>query len=283
VARTVGCVEPVTARPLPGAPPPRYEILAGLQHWLLAQRAQLATVPIHLLTCPSNEDARRLVELDAGQAPPDPLAEARAIQAEVARGRSIAAVGRERGLSRTEASHRLRRLRLAPSLQQQVTTGALTIGKARTLVGLPEHAQFDLARRIAQEVLTTHQVESLAKAGKPGSSHLQAGAGIAPEPPAKDPDLARLEVDLAERLGTRVTVTYGANGRGRLIVEFADLEILEGVVGAEGVSALSSQWSALHVASRMLRGQPGTSAKIDYCQYENIRRRIFCHLSFTNQ
>ena len=230
LARTVGFVEPVTVRPLPGATPPRYEILAGLRHWLLAQRAELATVPVHVQDSLSDEDARRLVEQDAGQAPHDPIAEARAIQAEVTQGQSVAAVGRDRGLSRTEASHRLRLLRLAPSVQARIATGALELGKARALVGLPERVQLDLAQRIVREGLTTRQVEALAKAGKPGGSPSPAGAGAALEPLAPDPDRARLETDLAERLGTPVTIDYGADGRGRLIVEFADLEILQGVL-----------------------------------------------------
>jgi len=230
LARAVGFVEPVTVRPLPGATPPRYEILAGLRHWLLAQRAELATVPVHVQDSLSDEDARRLVEQDAGQAPHDPIAEARAIQAEVTRGRSIAAVGRDRGLSRTEASHRLRLLRLAPSVQARVATGELELGKARALVGLPERVQLDLAHRIAREGLTTRQVEALAKAYKPGNGPPRADAGIRSATSAPDPDRARLEADLAERFGTPVTIDYGADGRGRLIVEFADLEILEGVL-----------------------------------------------------
>lgn len=230
LARAIGFVEPVTVRPLPGATPPRYEILAGLRHWLLAQRAELATVPVHVRDSLSEEDARRLVEQDTGQASHDPIAEARAIQAEVTRGRSVAAVGRDRGLSRTEASHRLRLLRLAPSVQARVATGELELGKARALVGLPECVQLDLAQRIAREGLTTRQVEALAKAFKPDGGPPRAGTGTAPEPLTPDPDRARLETDLAEWLGTRVTLDYGADGRGRLIVEFADLEILEGVL-----------------------------------------------------
>ena len=230
LARTVGFVEPVTVRPRPGATPLRYEILAGLRHWLLAQRAELATVPIHVRDSLSEEDARRLVEQDAGQALHDPITEARAIQSEVARGRSIAAVGRDRGLSRTEASHRLRLLRLAPSVQVRVANGELELGKARALVGLPERAQLDLAQRIAREGLTTRQVEALAKAGKPGGRHPHAGAGTAPAPLAPDPNRARLEADLAEWLGTRVTIDCGGDGQGRLVIEFADLEILEGVL-----------------------------------------------------
>ena len=187
-------------------------------------------MPVHVQDSLSEEVARRLVEQDAGQAPPDPIAEARAIQAEVTQGRSVAAVGRDRGLSRTEASHRLRLLRLAPSVQARVANGELELGKARALVGLPERVQLDLAQRIVREGLTTRQVEALAKAGKPGSGPSPAGAGTTPVPLTPDPDHVRLETDLAERLGTPVTLDYGADGRGRLIVEFADLEILQGVL-----------------------------------------------------
>ena len=230
LARAVGVVEPVTARPLPGASPPRYEILAGLRHWLLAQRAALSTVPVHVLEDLSDAAARRLVALDAAPDRPDPVAEAEAIRAEVGRGRSVAAVGRDRGLSRTEASHRLRLLRLAPSVRAQVAAGALAAGKARALVGLPERDQIELARRIAREGLTTRRVEALAKGRKPGGRHPGGAGGASPAPAAKDPDLARLETELSERLGTRVTVDGGAGGGGRLVIDFADPDILEGVL-----------------------------------------------------
>lgn len=233
LARAVGVVEPVTARPLPGTTAPGYEILAGLRHWLLAQRAELPTVPVQVLEALSDADARRLVALDAGQAPFDPIAEAEAIRAEVDRGRSVAAVGRERGLSRTEASHRLRLLRLAPSVRRQVAAGALEPGKARALVGLPERDQIELAQRIAREGLTTRRVEALARARKRGQA--EAGGAPVPPPAVQDPDLARLETELAERLGSRVTIGYGADGRGQLVVDFDDLEILDGVLERMGV------------------------------------------------
>ena len=235
LARAVGGVEPVTVRPLPGATSPGYEILAGLRHWLLAQRAALSTVPVHVLEGLSDADARRLIELDAGHAPPDPIAEAEAIRAEVDRGRSVAAAGRALGLSRTEASHRLRLLRLASAVRAQVAVGALETGKARALVGLPERDQIALARRIGREGLTTRQVEALARARKDGRREA-GGVGDTPPPlAAKDPDLARLETGLSERFGTRVTVDCDADGRGRLSFEFADPDILEGVLERMGV------------------------------------------------
>jgi len=234
LAQAVGFVEPVTARPIPGTTPQRYEILTGLKHWLLAQRAQLATVPLYLREPLSEQDARQLVEHEAGPDAQDPIAEAQAIQAEVYQGRSIAAAGRTLGLSRTAASHRRRLLRLAPSVRARVATGELAPGKARALVGLDERVQLELAHRIAREGLNTRQVEALAKAYKQNGGHPHAAAVLPPAPPAQDPDLARLEIDLAERLGTRVTIGYSEAGRGQLTIDFASLEILEGVLERMG-------------------------------------------------
>lgn len=238
VARAVGFVDPVTVRPLPGTIPPHYEILTGLRHWLLAQRAQLATVPVFVREHLSDDDADQLVAQETGQDRPHPIVEAQAIRAEVDRGLSVAAAGRALGLSRTEASHRLRLLRLAPSVQMRVATGALETGKARALVGLAEDAQLDLAQQIVREGLTTRQVEALAKAGKQGGGPPRTAAGMVPAPPAKDPDLVRLETDLANQLGTRVTVTFSADGQGQLIVDFANLEILDGVLERLGYKPL---------------------------------------------
>ena len=56
-------------------------------------------------------------------------------------------------------------------MQARVANGELELGKARALVGLPERVQLDLAHRIVREGLTTRQVETLAKAYKPGGSH----------------------------------------------------------------------------------------------------------------
>lgn len=234
LARTVGFVDPVTARPLPRTTPQRYEILTGLKHWLLAQRAQLDTVAVHVRESLSDDDARRLIEQDVGQEPLDSIAEAHAIQVEVERGRSIAAAGRAMGLTRTEASHRLRLLRLVPSVRMRVATGELEPSKARALVGLEERVQLELMHRIAREGLNTRQVEGLAKAYKQRLGHPRADAVIQPASSAKDPNLTRLEIDLAERLGTPVTISHDESGRGHLVVDFASLEILEGVLEQMG-------------------------------------------------
>ena len=242
LARSLGFVEPVTARPMPGTTPTQYEILTGLQHWLLAQRAQLATMPVYLKEDLSDEDACRLVEGETHAARPDPLAEARAIQAEVDRGRSVTAAGRERGLSRTEASHRLRLLRLAPAVQTRIAQGQLEPGKARALVGLPAALQLELAQRITREGLNTRQVEALAQTYKQASRKGGGGVCVTPfieSPSTHDPDLACLEIELSERLGTSVKIDHDRDGSGHLVVTFANIEILEGILERLGIQSRS--------------------------------------------
>jgi len=235
-ARTAGLVEPVIARPLPSARPVCYEILTGLKQWLLAQRMPLATMPVVVREV-SDAVARRWVEADATTVNRDPLAEARALRERVAQGLSVAAAGREFGLSRTNASHRLRLLRLTPDVQTMIVAGVLAPGLARALVGLEESTQRALAGRIQRERLTARQVEQLARAYKTGQV-TGASSTIHPsQSSARDPDQVRLEQALAERMGTSVVIRYDSMGRGELMIMFDSLEILDGILEKMGYSA----------------------------------------------
>jgi len=43
-------------------------------------------------------------------------------------------------------------------------------------------------------------------------------------------DIATLERDLSETLGTRVNVLHGRGGKGRLVIHYSDLDSLDGVL-----------------------------------------------------
>jgi len=234
LARQVGFVDPVTVRPIPQTVPQNYEILTGLRHWLLAQRAQLSALPILIRDSLDDDEARRLIEQDLGGETTHPIAEAEVLQSWVEDGLSITAAGQVLNLSRTEASHRLRLLQLVPSVQARVAKGALEPGKARALVGLTGRAQLELAQRIERERLNTRQVEVLAKAYKQGGENRRVDAPAEPSPPGKDPNITRLENELSELIGTRVTVNYAEGGRGQLVIDFDDLEIFDGVLARMG-------------------------------------------------
>ena len=139
LARAVGFVDPVTVRPLPGTTPPRYEILTGLRHCLLAQRAELATVHIHLRDSLSDDEARRLVELDAGPDGRDPLPKPGHPSRGLTRPKHCRRWARDGAVPyRSLASVTAAAAR--PQRASVGRPGELEIGKARALVGLPERS-----------------------------------------------------------------------------------------------------------------------------------------------
>ena len=50
------------------------------------------------------------------------------------------------------------------------------------------------------------------------------------EPPRPDPNVARLEQDLTDKLGAKVQLQQGARGRGRLVIAYNSLDELDGIL-----------------------------------------------------
>jgi ParB family chromosome partitioning protein len=48
--------------------------------------------------------------------------------------------------------------------------------------------------------------------------------------PVVDPDIRRLEMELADKLGAKVAFVHGASGKGKLIVNYNSLDELEGIL-----------------------------------------------------
>jgi len=78
---------------------------------------------------------------------------------------------------------------------------------------------------VAKKGLSVRETEALVR-------RLQAPAvGAAAERlSAGDPNVARLEQDLAERLGARVAIQQGSGGKGKLVVSYNSLDELDGIL-----------------------------------------------------
>jgi ParB family chromosome partitioning protein len=139
---------------------------------------------------------------------------------------------------------------LPPSIQHLLADGRLSAGHARALLGTPDRAyQEQLARRAVQEAWPVRAVEDAVRdrAGKSADTGNDPQVGTSTHAPTRarqlrPPGLLELEELLADRLSTRVVVQMGAK-RGKVVVEFADLEDLErlyrvmcGVPGQPGAS-----------------------------------------------
>ena len=133
------------------------------------------------------------------------------------------------GRSRAAISNTLRLFQLPPAIQRQVMEGAISAGHARALLGTPDRAfQEALARRIVAEDLSVRAVEDAVRArnelgGRPPAARRPAGL--------RPPGILELENLLSQHLDTRVKVDVGSR-RGRMLIEFANLEDLERIYRA---------------------------------------------------
>jgi ParB family chromosome partitioning protein len=97
------------------------------------------------------------------------------------------------------------------------------MGHGRALLALVKSKQVELAHQIVAKSLSVREAERLVK------------AELVPPIPRKttlssDADSRRLENELAEKLGTRVTVKADKKGRGTLSINFMSLEHLDGIL-----------------------------------------------------
>ena len=219
--RAQGVVQPIVVRPL------RCEIIAGERRWRAAQMAGLHDIPAVIRNV-SDEAAVAMSLIENIQRENlNPLEEARALdrlirEFDMTHQAAADAVGR----SRAAVSNLLRLLELAEEVKTLVETRQLEMGHARALLALPAaRQQSEVALLVAKKGLSVRETEALVRklatrGEPPGGS----------APPRRDPDVARLERDLTDRLGARVQLQQGAKGRGRLVIAYNSLDELDGIL-----------------------------------------------------
>jgi len=93
------------------------------------------------------------------------------------------------------------------------------MGHARALLALDAARQIELGTRIGAKRLSVRETEALVQ------RLLRAPATRRRK--RSDRDLARLEEELSERLGTTVEIRTARKGRGKLVLHYSSLEHLE--------------------------------------------------------
>jgi ParB family chromosome partitioning protein len=231
----IGVLQPVLVRPVGTG----YELIAGERRWRAAGRAGLAVIPALVRTTDDLASVEQALVENLHRQDLTALEEAAAYQQliedfELTHERLADRVGK----SRSAITNTLRLLGLPPAVQHLLADGKLSAGHARALLATPDRAlQEALARQAADEGWSVRAVEQAVKAGGvaapdeaptptgPGTP-THDGAGVAPTTRLRPPGLLELEELLAGHLDTRVAVQMGAK-RGKISVEFADLEDLE--------------------------------------------------------
>ncbi len=212
--KTQGVIQPILVRPVADR---KYEIIAGERRWRAARMAGLQTVPVVIRDIPDTQALAVALIENIQREDLNPLEQAIGIQRLTNElGLTHQAAADALGRSRAAITNLLRLLELAPPVRDLLAAGKLDMGHARALLALPVLRQVELANEIAAKGLTVRDVEKrvgeLVSRPKPRI------------PRTVDRDVARLQEELAQTLGTRVQIKQKGKGRGALIVEYGSLD-----------------------------------------------------------
>ena len=221
--KTQGLVQPILVRPVEGKN--SYEIVAGERRWRAAQIAGLHDIPVIIKDVSDNEAMCLALIENIQRQDLNPLEEAGALERlinefEMTHDAVAEAVGR----SRPAVSNLLRLLELDDRVKNMLETGKLDMGHARALLSLSSPKQLEAASRIVKQGLSVRATENLVR------QFLDNNQQNRPKKDSKDPNIARLESDLSQRLAAKVSITHQSTGRGKLQIGYNSLDELEGIL-----------------------------------------------------
>ena len=219
-----GIVQPIIIRQLAEN---RYEIIAGERRWRAAQLAGLHEVPV-ITRAMSDQDALAIALIENIQREDlNVMEEAEAYQ-RLSRefGITHQQIARIVGKSRAAISNTLRLMDLHPSVQVLLRDKTIDMGHARALLALDSQGQETLVQQVVNDNLTVRATEQLVKKHQNQDQQTKSNETTV----SKDPDILRLENQLSEQLGTQTTIQYAANGKGKLVINFHDLDHLQGLL-----------------------------------------------------
>jgi ParB family chromosome partitioning protein len=235
----MGVLQPILVRPLDDG---GFELIAGERRWRAAQRAGLTTIPAVIRITDDVSSVEQALVENLHRQDLTALEEAAAYQQLLDEfALTHDQIANRVGKSRSAITDSLRLLGLPPAVQHLLADGQLTAGHGRALLGTPDRTrQEHLAREAVVGGWSVRMVEDAIRGDSsavdvavdddPQPATVD-GAGLTPATRLRPPGLLELEHLLAEHLDTRVSVQMTAK-KGRVTIEFADLEDLERIYRA---------------------------------------------------
>jgi ParB family chromosome partitioning protein len=230
-----GIMQPVLVRPISAegagiagrAADARYEIIAGERRFRAAQLAGLDEIPVLVREVDDQNAAAMALIENIQREDLNPLEEAQGItrlisEFDFTHEQAANAVGR----SRSAVSNLLRLVNLAGPVQTMLMAGDIDMGHARALLAVDAASQIALANQVIAKRLSVRETEKMVAR----ALEEQNAPAAAARQKEKSGDIVRLEEELSDRLATPVVFKMGAKGKGQMIIDFADLDILESVL-----------------------------------------------------
>ena len=217
-----GVLQPLVVRRLASG---RFEIVVGERRWRAAQLAGIKSVPAIVRDLNNDETAKIALIENLQREDLNALDQAKGLmrlQREF--NLSQEELGLAVGKSRSAVTNLLRLLNLASEVQALLEEGKIEMGHARSLLALSDDQQLVCAKRVISESLSVRECEAMVA----GISSNKKKPNTKTKTP--DPNTAALEKELSEIFGSSVEIKHNKKGRGKLIVNFKNLDTLQGIL-----------------------------------------------------
>ncbi|MDH5433529.1 MAG: ParB/RepB/Spo0J family partition protein [Gammaproteobacteria bacterium] len=224
--RSQGIIQPIVVRSIASS---KYEIIAGERRWRAAQIAELKEVPCLIKDIPDEAAIAMALIENIQREDLNAIEEAMALQRlmqefNLTHQQTADAVGK----SRTTITNLLRLLSLTETCRTMLERGEMEMGHARALLSLPAESQTQVARTVAEKGLTVRETESLVRQYlNPPPKKAKAAD--------KDKHIEQLERNIADKIGAPTSINHADNGKGKITIQYNDLDELDGILQHLGI------------------------------------------------
>lgn len=222
--KQLGLVQPITVRQLAEH---KFQIIAGERRWRASQLAGLTAIPAYIRTI-KDENVMELALVENIQ-----REDLNAIEIALAyehlqekSGLTQEKVAARVGKSRVAVTNYLRLLKLPAQVQMALQKKEIDMGHARALLSLNSPSQqIKLFHEIQKNAFSVRKVEELCQQLNNGEDIQTAKKKIAAKSKLPD-EFNLLKKRLSDFFNTKVQMTYGAKGKGKISIPFASEEEL---------------------------------------------------------
>ena len=216
-----GVLQPILARKKASK---GYEIVVGERRWRAAQLAGLKTIPTIVKELNNDEAAKIALIENLQREDLNAMDQARGLQRlQIEFNLSQQDLASSVGKSRPTITNLIRLTKLSPVAQELLESGRIEMGHARALLTIEESLQKVLAEEIASKQLSVREVERLV-ARQDGSRKQKQTQR------KRDPNTIKLEKEISEAFGAKVGISHNKKGAGKLIINFKNLDQLQGIL-----------------------------------------------------
>lgn len=217
-----GLVQPVVVRRLAEG---GYELIAGERRWRACQIAGMHEIPAIIRDIPDQAAAAMSLIENIQREDLNPLEEAIAMSRLIAEfGLTHQQTAESVGRSRTAVTNLLRLIELEDETKIMLDQRQLDMGHARALLAIKGSEQVSTAEIVVKKGLSVRETERLIK------RILSTDVNAEKKPVVKALEVQKLEETLSQTLGAKVDIQYNTKGKGKLVVEYNNLDELDGIL-----------------------------------------------------